>query len=151
MHLTWFNREVKSAQALVDLGKARTRRYEEVLARLDSRSDALWLPQDVTTVDEITILPLVLRESWNRSVPVFSSSFLHVKKGVLFALYPNNFELGRNLASSATGMLAGKPERSGMSPLREVHTAVNLRTASHIGINIDIRQQRAFDSVFPEP
>ena len=96
-------------------------------------------------------MPLVLKESWNRGVPVFSSSFLHVKKGALFALYPNNLELGRNLAVSALSVLAGESRKRGVSPLREVHTAVNLRTASHIGLNIGYQQQRSFDFVFPEP
>jgi putative ABC transport system substrate-binding protein len=36
-------------------------------------------------------------------------------------------------------------------PLREVHTAVNLRTASHIGLIIGYQQQRSFDFIFPEP
>jgi putative ABC transport system substrate-binding protein len=95
------------------------------------------------------VLPLVLRESWNRNVPVFSSSYLHVKKGALFVLYPNNVELGRTLAMSALRILSGDG-RKGMVPLREVYTAVNLRTASHIGLNISHQQQRSFDSVFPE-
>jgi putative tryptophan/tyrosine transport system substrate-binding protein len=136
-----------------DLASA-ARIYEAAFANADSRRDAVWLPQDPTTVDEGTILPLVLKESWNRGVPVFSSSYLHVKKGALFALYPNNLELGRTLASSALNVLAGDPGkngRQGMSPLREVHTAVNLRTASHIGLNIGYQQQRTFDSIFPEP
>ena len=125
--------------------------YEAVFAAADSRLDAIWLPHDVTTVDEATILPLVLKESWSRGIPVFSSSFLHVKKGVLFALYPNNLELGRDLANSALGVLAGEPRKRGMSPLRRVYTAVNLRTAGHIGLNISPQQQRSFNSVFPEP
>jgi putative tryptophan/tyrosine transport system substrate-binding protein len=128
--------------------------YESAFANADGRRDAVWLPQDTTTVDEGTILPLVLKESWNRGVPVFSSSYLHVKKGALFALYPNNLELGRTLASSALNVLTGEPGKNGkqgMSPLREVHTAVNLRTASHIGLTIGYQQQRTFDSIFPEP
>jgi putative ABC transport system substrate-binding protein len=120
-------------------------------AGAESRRDAIWLPQDATTVDENTILPLVLRESWNRGVPVFSSSFLHVKKGALFALYPNNAELGRSLGSSALAVLAGDSRKRGIVPLREVQTAVNLRTASHIGLSIGYQQQRSFDFVFPEP
>lgn len=133
-----------------DLGSA-VRLYETAFASSDSRRDALWLPQDVTTVDETTILPLVLKESWDRNVPVFSSSFLHVKKGALFSLYPNNVELGRTLASSALAAATGETRRQGVLPLREVHTAVNLRTASHIGLNISYQQQRSFDFVFPEP
>ncbi|WP_255365427.1 ABC transporter substrate-binding protein [Collimonas sp. OK242] len=125
--------------------------YEAAFAAADGRQDAIWLPQDATTVDEDTILPLVLRESWSRGVPVFSSSFLHVRKGAMFALYPNNLGLGRDLASSALATLAGESRKRGVSPLREVLTAVNLRTASHIGLNLDYQQQRSFDFVFPEP
>lgn len=130
---------------------AAARAYETAFASADGRRDAVWLPQDATTVDENTILPLVLKESWNRNVPVFSSSFLHVKKGALFALYPNNLELGRTLASSALAVMSGDSRRRGVLPLREVQTAVNLRTASHIGLTIGYQQQRSFDFIFPEP
>lgn len=133
-----------------DLASA-ARLYEAAFAAADSRLDAIWLPHDATTVDEATILPLALKESWNRGVPIFSSSFLHVRKGALFALYPNNSELGRDLAISALGILAGEPRKRGVSPLREVFTAVNLRSASHIGLNIDYQQQRSFNFIFPEP
>jgi len=150
-------REAAKAQGLElvayearDLASA-ARLYETAFASADNRRDAVWLPQDAVTVDEGTILPLVLKESWNRGVTVFSSSFLHVKKGALFALYPNNVELGRSLANSALAVLAGEPGKRGVLPLREVHTAVNLRTASHIGLEIDYQQQRTFDSIFPEP
>lgn len=125
--------------------------YETVFASMNNKQDAIWLPQDVTTVNEETILPLVLKESWGRAVPVFSSSFVHVKKGVLFALSPNNTGLGHDLASVALGILVGESRKRGVSPLRKVLTAVNLRTASHIGLNIDYQQQRSFDFVFPEP
>ncbi len=152
-----FAREAARAQGLElvahearDLGSA-ARLYESAFANSEGRRDAVWLPQDATTVDETTILPLVLKESWNRNVPVFSSSFLHVKKGALFALYPNNVELGRTLASSALAVLAGDLRRRGVLPLREVQTAVNLRTASHIGLSIGYQQQRSFDFIFPEP
>lgn len=133
-----------------DLASA-VRRYETLFAAADGRHDAIWLPQDATTVDETTILPLVLKESWNRSVPIVSSSLLHVRKGVLFALYPNNFELGRDLASLALGLLGGDAAKTGVTPLRAVRTAFNTRTARHIGLNIGAAQQRAFDFIFPEP
>lgn len=123
--------------------------YQEIFARSDSSLDALWLPQDSTTVEEGTVLPMVLQESWGRNLAVFSSSFGHVRRGVLFSLYPNNVELGRRLAGSALGYLAaGGSESSGMVPLREVLMAINLRTAKHLGINA--RQQQGFDMTFPE-
>jgi putative ABC transport system substrate-binding protein len=133
-----------------DLASA-ARLYETVFAGADPRSDAVWLPIDATTVDESTILPIVLRESWNRNVPIFSSSFLHVKKGALFALYPNNAELGRALGNLALSLLAGDTPRRGVTPLREVHTALNLRTASHIGLTVAPKVMRNFSILFPEP
>ncbi|MFZ6876161.1 ABC transporter substrate binding protein [Undibacterium sp. Di27W] len=132
-----------------DLASA-AHQYEAAFAGADKR-DALWLPQDSTTVEEGSILPLVLRESWSRGIPFFSSSFLHAKKGALFALYPNNLELGQSLAQAAHSALSGDSRKSGVSLLREVLVAVNLRTASHIGLNIDYQSQRSFDSIFPEP
>lgn len=150
-------REAAKAQGLEllaleasDLAGA-ARRYEAAFAGADGKRDALWLPQDLTTVDENTILPIVLRESWNRSVPIFSSSVLHVKKGALFALYPNNVGLGRDLAALAQALLNGEPVRRGISPLRAVRAALNSRTASHIGLVITPGQQQAFDAIYPEP
>lgn len=129
---------------------AAARLYQTLIVAADNR-DAIWLPQDPTTVDEDTILPLVLRKAWQQRVPVFSSSFLHVKKGVLFALYPDNRQLGRALAQTAGRLLAGEPVPPGMLPLQTVLTALNVRTASHLGLNLDYQQQRRFDFVFPEP
>ncbi len=125
------------------------RAYQEIFAASDSSQDALWLPQDSITVEEGTVLPMVLQESWDRNLAVFSSSFGHVRRGVLFSLYPNNVELGRHLAGSALGYLAtGSNESSGMLPLREVLMAINLRTAKHLGINAS--RQLGFDMAFPE-
>jgi putative ABC transport system substrate-binding protein len=130
---------------------AAARLYESFFASADGRRDALWLPLDAVTVDEATIVPMVLREAWGRNVAVFSSSFLHVRKGALFALYPNNQELGRDLASLALGLASGEPPRRGVTPLRQVYNALNLRTAGHLGIAPGARVLRSFDFLFPEP
>ena len=123
--------------------------YQEILASVDNSKDALWLPQDSTTVEESTVLPMVLKESWDNNLAVFSSSFGHVRRGVLFSLYPNNVELGRHLAGSALGMMAsGGSDASNMLPLREVLMAINLRTAKHLGLNIS--RPQSFDMAFPE-
>ncbi|MFA6016057.1 MAG: ABC transporter substrate binding protein [Gallionellaceae bacterium] len=123
--------------------------YQTIFALSDSSQDALWLPQDSTAVEEGTALPMVLQESWRRNLAVFSSNFGHVRRGVLFSLYPNNVELGRYLAGSALFFLAeGENEQTGMLPLREVLMAINLRTAKHLGINTS--RQQNFALAFPE-
>lgn len=124
--------------------------YQNILANADGKRDALWLPQDSTTVEESLVLPLVLQESWNRGIPVFSSNVSHVKRGALFALYPNNVEIGRNLAASALGIVAGTASARGLLPMRDVLTAFNTRTANHLGINPSSSQQQDFSLLFPE-
>jgi putative ABC transport system substrate-binding protein len=130
--------------------KTAFRFYQDAFAGADPRRDVIWLPQDSTTVDDATVLPFVLQESWNRGVAVFSSSVAHVKRGALFALYPNNRELGKSLAQSAAAALGPNHASRGMLPLKEVLVAANLRTASHLGIQLGSRQQ-SFDLIFPEP
>lgn len=139
------------AQEATDL-KAAMHHYQEILAAADPKKDAVWLPQDSVTVEESAVLPLVLQEAWNRSLAVFSSSVAHVKRGALFSLYPNNVELGRNLASSALGHLSsgGQPGHA-IIPLREVLMAINVRTAGHLGLGIGQRQLQTYDMVYPEP
>jgi putative ABC transport system substrate-binding protein len=124
--------------------------YQQIFSEADSRSDALWLPQDPTTVEDSSILPLVLQESWNQSIAVFSSNFGHVRRGVLFSLYPDNEALGGSLASLASEILnsGGETVGRGMMTLRDVQGAVNLRTAKHLGI--DSMQLKNFDMKLPE-
>lgn len=138
------------AQEATDL-KAALPIYQSIFATADPKRDALWLPQDSTTVDESVVLPLVLQESWSKGIAVFSSNVSHVRRGALFALYPNNVELGRNLAMSALGLATGSGSGRGLLPLRDVLTAFNTRTASHLGLPQSLAQQQGFDLLFPEP
>ena len=128
--------------------KTAARLYLEIFSHADARTDALWLPQDSTTVDDSTVLPLILQESWKYSLAIFSSSLSHVRRDILFSLYPNNVELGRSLANSVLSLPAAQGKlASSMVPLEDVQAAVNVRTASHLGLNI---KQQNFDLVFPE-
>jgi len=139
------------AQEAPDL-KTAMRLYQENLASADPKRDAVWLPQDTVTVEESAVLPMVLQEAWSRSLAVFSSSVAHVKRGALFSLYPNNIELGRNLAGSALSQVSSSSQTGrAIVPLKEVLMAVNVRTAGHLGLGIGQRQLQAFDMVYPEP
>jgi putative ABC transport system substrate-binding protein len=130
--------------------KTAVRRYQEMLGSVNARRDVLWLPQDTTTVDESAVLPLVLRESWDQNLVVFSSNVAHVRRGVLFSLYPDNVEIGRFLAGAALASLqAGNTLPRGIQALKQVRTAVNTRTADHLGLDLRASQQR-IHLVFPE-
>jgi putative ABC transport system substrate-binding protein len=124
--------------------------YQKIFSEADGRSDAVWLPQDPTTVEENSILPLVLQESWNQSIAVFSSNFGHVRRGVLFSLYPDNEALGKRLAGLAEDILNSDATTAmtGLMTLLDVQSAVNFRTAKHLGINP--MRLKSFNTSFPE-
>lgn len=138
------------AQEAADQAEA-LRAYTQLLNAADPVRDALWLPQDPTTVDDNAVLPLVLRESWNHGIAVFSSHLAHVKRGALFSLYPDNRELGHTLAASAQRLLGGPKAAAavaGVLPLRQALAAINIRTAAHLGIDV-AAVQAGFDLVYP--
>lgn len=125
------------------------RAYTQLLAGVDPARDALWLPQDPTTVDDNAVLPLVLREGWNRNITVFSSHVAHVKRGALFSFYPDNRELGRTLAATAQRLVASpRAAAPGVLPLRQALAAINIRTAAHLGMDVAAAQS-GFDLVYP--
>jgi putative ABC transport system substrate-binding protein len=74
-----------------------------------------------------------------------------VRRGALFALYPDNLEIGRALAASAVRSLsAGRAGLEGVFALREVRAAINTRTAAHLGLTL-VNAASRFDLQFPEP
>lgn len=158
-HSAWLMRHAQPAarqlglelRALeVDELKGALRQYQDFFAQA-APQDALWLPQDPLTVDESAVLPLVLQECWNRNLALFSSNLGHVRRGALFSLYPNNLELGRSLASSALAQLGRQAGAArGAQPLRDVHAALNTRTASHLGLDLSPQVQRSFELLLPE-
>lgn len=131
--------------------KGALRQYQGFFASAQPRDDALWLPQDSASVDEAAVLPYVLQEAWDRNIVVFSSSLAHVRRGVLFSLYPDNLELGRHLAQLALAYLgqAGAAPR-GPLPLKAVLGALNWRTAQHLSMNLNPGQLRSFELLLPE-
>ena len=62
--------------------KTALRHYQDFFAEAGVQ-DALWLLQDPATVDDATVLPLVLQQSWTRQVTLFSSNLAHVRRGAV--------------------------------------------------------------------
>jgi putative tryptophan/tyrosine transport system substrate-binding protein len=128
--------------------------YLEVLRSQKSGSEALWLSQDSAVLDEQAVLPMILKEAWDRKLIVFSSNPSHVRKGVLFALYPDNHGMGRSLGKLSLELHERlehnqAPAPSGMRSLADLLTAFNVRTAGRIGIRYSRDDLSNFDLVFP--
>lgn len=122
--------------------------YKSVVATLGPR-DALWIPQDPLAVDDRVILPMLLNAAWERDFVLFSSNADHAKRGVLYSVYPNNFDMGRRLARIARQRAAAL-HAAGLLPLEDLLMAVNLRTAEHLQLDLAPDLIRSFDLVFPQ-
>jgi putative ABC transport system substrate-binding protein len=124
--------------------------YRELLDASQHDDDAIWLLQDSSTVGDSSILPLVLKEAWEKKLVVFSSNPGHVRRGALFALYADQNALGKSITQLLLQQTSGKTKVKGLLPLSEVQIAVNLRTAGHIKVDISYEQRRQFDLVYPK-
>jgi len=109
---------------------------------------AIWLPHDRATVDTKTILPFLLEAAWNRRLVLFSSTGAHAKRGVLFAMYPDHEKMGRRIGKLLSAAMQGTGPTE-IEPSTDLKTAVNVRTASHNGLQFAPDTLGTFDLVFP--
>lgn len=130
--------------------RSAARLYRELINEMKPGRDALWLIQDNTLTGDTSLLSYLLQEAWQRRLLIFSSSPAHVRRGALFSLYTDKRGLGRDLGRLALRVI-GNDTEPGLRPASEVNIAVNLRTASHLGLSISYQQQRQFNLVFPRP
>lgn len=126
------------------------RAYEEILAKAQAETDAIWLPLDKVVANETVILPMLLREAWDRRLVLFSSKPSHVKRGTLFSIYPNNRQSGERLAEMVRELYLDDAV-PGVEPSRSQNVGVNLRTAVHLGQEYSPSLIRSFYRTFPQP
>jgi putative ABC transport system substrate-binding protein len=122
--------------------------FTRVLQQARTGTDAIWLTLD-PVVPLNQLLPVLLRESWDKHLVLISNNPVDVAKGALFALYPDYPAMGRQLAERAKRQ-AVRPTLSGPEASEHLRGAFNTRTASHLGIVPSERVLRGFDRSFPE-
>ena len=126
------------------------REAAKIYARLideASAGDAIWILQDGSYVNS-AIFSLLLDAAWNKSLVVFSSNPLHVKHGALFAVYPDNKNMGASLGRLANKVLEGEV-KLGMQTLQDIFLAVNERTSNHLGISLSKDVKDNVDLLLP--
>jgi len=121
--------------------------YRELVETSLMEGDAVWLTMDSVSANDRAVLPMLLEAAWNRKFVLFSSKPGHARQGVLFSQYPDNYRLGRQLGVLAERVGAG--QEAGLAPSLELETAVNLRTAAHLGLSFTAEQKDRFHLTFP--
>ncbi len=136
----------KTANGLRDSARI----HRDILQRAESGTDSVWLLQDPGIVGTNTILPMILKKSWDKKLLVFSSNPSDVPRGTLFSYYADNRALGKKLAKLAINSLDPDYKANySIVPLTNALSAINIRTAGHIGLHIPYEEQRKFGLVFP--
>ena len=119
----------------------------EMLQKVEPGRDAIWLPLD-PMVPTRTILPKLLKVAWQKDLIIFSNNPIDVKKGILFAMYPDYANMGQQLVAMAQARIqnqgTAQPEAS-----RYLKIALNNRTASHLGIDIDPLLLQQINLIYP--
>lgn len=121
--------------------------YRTIQDQMKSDTAALWLPLGGPSREK-SILQEILEAAWEHDQIVFSSNLADVRRGALFALYPDNEQLGRDLALMLKEMKQHKTV-TGTLFLSAVHKAINLRTAEHLGLRLRKEQLKEFELVYP--
>ena len=124
--------------------------YSELFNSNPGPGDALWLPTEDNAGQE-ALLADVLEQLWRRGWPAFSSNPGLVRRGMLFALYPDNRAMGASLAKLAALRITDANSTPPVLPVTDLLSAINLRTADHLNIRISAKQRQGFKLVFPEP
>ena len=127
--------------------------YRNLMKTLDE-DDAVWILPNGSFVNN-AMLSILLQESWEKHFVVFSSNPVHVKRGALFSVYPNNYKMGLSLgrlAQTVAGDLSstgGEKATRKMQPLNDVFLTLNERTSNHLGINLTDDMRAHIDLVLP--
>lgn len=127
---------------------------KKIIKQIDAKTEAIWLPYD-PIVPTKKLLPELLKNAWNKNLLVFSGNPYHVQQGTLFALFPNYNQLGKQLVELSLQSLNQKYRLNQQSnlapqPSKYLNSAINIRTASHLGIHLSNEEKENYQMIFPK-
>ena len=132
----------------VDSVQAAGQALKKIVNDFDARTDAIWLPYDpILPIKHL--LPDLLRKSWQKNLTIFSGNPYHVQQGTLFALFPDYSKLGTQLIDLALYKV-NKNNDIHFETSQYLYSAINIRTASHLGIQLSDDQKNNYKIIFPK-
>ncbi len=128
--------------------KSGAKLYQRTLQEARFGKDAIWIPL-VSIVPSKIVLPMVLKNAWDKNLVVFSNSAAHTRQGALFSMYPDNVALGEQLVELAIKQATADSATARVEPVKKLKTAFNTRTASHLGLKYSLKRGSGFDRIYP--
>jgi len=114
-------------------------KLNDVIDKSDPSKDALWIPNNVLSMANNTVLKYVLRAAWRKSLMVFTDSLDAVARGLLFSLIPDYRAYGEYLGHLSIDLSVKNdpPVPESIRYFDDVYLMLNQRFAVHIGLNIN--------------
>lgn len=125
------------------------RNLAETFRTLDPETTALWFGRDTLALDPEALYPYVLKQSWYRRIAVVADAIAYVRRGFLFAYYPNYTEVGAELGELVHQKPAGP--NAGFRLTRAGQLTLNTRTARNLGLDVPLPVIQRAKPLFPEP
>lgn len=136
-----------NSNAVTDIRES-AKRYRSILATANPY-EAIWLLPDGGLIDA-SLLQLILNVAWDKKLAVYTSNPLFVKRGALFAIYPDNIGIGARLGEIISSYKEGAGSQSKLEFLQNFHIAYNERTGNHIGITLSPNVRETIELLLPE-
>lgn len=121
-----------------------------IMQDIEAETEAVWIIPDPSVIDDKVIVPYLLREAWKKNVVLIANSLAHVDRGMLFALYPDNVRLGQAMAEVSQQLASGHYKGPKIRGLKALKYAINVRTAKHLGLELDQTRLKRYSLVFPQ-
>ncbi|NOY66790.1 MAG: hypothetical protein GXP13_05205 [Gammaproteobacteria bacterium] len=138
---------LKLEPLVIDTPNDITGAFHMIQKKAQKDRDAIWLPLDPAVPTRV-VLPELLKVAWKKDLVIFGNNPLDVKKGILFAMYPDYINIGKQLLTMVQSRIKNKtvsqPEAS-----RYLKMAFNNRTALHLGIMLDSQQLEQINLIYP--
>ena len=130
-----------------DLRQAATA-YRDIQEKMNSDTDAVWLPLGGPARDK-AILQNILETAWTKKQAVISSNLADVKRGVLFAMYPDNVGMGEDLGKLLKEVLKQSDGNSKIHFTTALFQAINRRTAEHLDMRLSQDDLSHYHFIYP--
>ncbi|MBL8260063.1 MAG: hypothetical protein JNM60_09675 [Candidatus Competibacteraceae bacterium] len=124
------------------------RKLGDTFSSIDPETTALWFGRDTLAHNTEVLYPYVLEQAWDRRIAVVSDTIAHVRRGFLFAFYPNYLEVGKELG--ALVRQSGWQPVSGLRWTQAGQLTLNTRTARRLGIELAPSVIQRAKPAFPE-
>lgn len=126
-----------------------TEAIEQILKDARSGKDAIWISSKALALNQESSLSQLLRKGWKKKLAIISDQPSYVRRGLLFSPLNDYREHGRRIAQTINDLEQNHSSKQNYAFTDAPHTAINRRTAIHLGVNALHKRFASAKAIFP--